>query len=125
MTDPEDERLYAEGAPPGPNAPLDTESQSQADAAEKRRQREDAERLEVAQAMLSTKAGRAFLAYLMFDLCGFTGSTVAAAPTAEGLHASNLFRAGQRDVALRVHQMLRRADKTGYVVLLSEHLDQM
>lgn len=122
----EDERLWGEDdGPLDPNAPVDTDSAKQKKAAEKKAERIERQRSEVLQAMLSQPAGRDLLAFVLFDLCGFTQSTIGQAVTAEGVHTSNLFRAGQRDVALKLHQMLRRADKAGYVVLLTEHIDQM
>lgn len=116
-----DAQLYHEAIPPRPGGPADTDSPSQRAAAEKRAGKVAERRTEVLQAMLSTTAGREFLAFLMFDLCGFTASTV----LANGAHTFSDFRAGQRDIALKLHQMLLRADKSGYVVLLSEHVDQM
>ena len=120
-----DAQLYAEGRPPAPGGPFDTESPSQREAADRKRRTALDQRIETAQAMLSTKAGRDFLAWLLFDLAGFTASTVSGANTAEGLQTAGLFYAGRRDVALHLHQMLRTADKSGYVVLLSEHVDKM
>lgn len=116
-----EDELYAEGAEPPPGAPADTHSPSQRASARKKQERIEQERIEVLQAMLSTKAGRAFIAWVLFDLCGFTASTV----LASGSHQFSDFRAGQRDVALKLHQMLRRADRSGYVALLAEHVDQM
>jgi hypothetical protein len=116
-----DAQLYAEAIPPAPGGPLDTDSPSQREAAERKRRTAEEQRTEVMQAMLSTKAGRDFIAFVLFDLCGFTQSTV----LTNGSHTFSDFRAGQRDIALRLNQMLRAADKTGYVVLLSEHVDKM
>lgn len=121
----DDARLYGADEPPGPSDPIDTESRGQRSAAEKKQARIEEQRIEVLKAMLSQPAGRALLAYVLFDLCGFTASTIGQAVSAEGVHTSNLFRAGQRDVALKLHQMLRRADKPAYTVLLTEHIDQM
>jgi hypothetical protein len=113
--------LYAEQIPPRPGGPLDTDSPSQREAAERKQVSAAQQRTEVLQAMLSTKAGRDFLAFVLFELCGFTHSTV----LPSGAHTFSDFRAGQRDVALKLNQMLRAADKSGYVVLLSEHVDQI
>ena len=122
----DDDRLYGEvDEVPDPDAPIDTDSPKQKAAAEKKAERIERQRTEVLQAMLSQPSGRDLLAFVLFNLCGFTQSTIGQAETAEGVHTSNLFRAGQRDVALKLHQMLRRADKAGYVVLLTEHIDQM
>lgn len=116
-----DAQLYAEAMPPRPGGPLDTDSPKQREAAERSQAAVAARRTEVLQAMLSTKAGREMLAFVLFDLCGFTQSTV----LASGEHTFSDFRAGQRDVALKLNQMLRAADKSGYVVLLSEHADKI
>lgn len=116
-----EDELYEESAAPPPGAPVDTHSPSQRASARKKLERIEQERIEVLQAMLSTKAGRQFIAWVLFDLCGFTAPTVAAS----GAHAFSDFRAGQRDVALKLHQMLRRADRSGYVALLAEHVDQI
>jgi hypothetical protein len=120
-----DAQLYAESMPPRPGAPPDTGSLSQQAEAEQKRAVVAEQRREVVKALLSAPAGREFLAHLMFEVAGFTASTVSATNSIEGLHASNLFYAGRRDVGLRLHEMLRTADKSGYVVLLSEHVDKM
>ena len=124
MSDTEhDSRLYPEE--PNDQPGQETHSKAKLTEAQAKVAKADQLRVETLQAMLSTPAGRALLAWVLFELCGFTQSTVSASPTAEGLHASNLFRAGQRDVALKLHQVLRRADSSGYIVLLREHLDEM
>lgn len=117
-----DALLYAEQAPPRPGGPADTNSPSQRAAAEKRANQVAERRVEVLRAMLSTTAGREFLAYVLFDLCGLVKSTILGAG-----HTAMFseFRSGQRDVGLNLHKMLLRADKSGYVVLLTEHVDQM
>lgn len=120
-----DAQLYAESMPPRPGAPTDTESPSQQDEAVRNNARAQDRRREVAQALLSTQAGREFLAYVLFDLAGFTASTISGSGSAEGVQTASLFLAGRRDVALHLHQMLRNADRSGYVVLLTEHVDKM
>lgn len=117
-----DDELYAEAEAPAPNAPIDTHSRSQRKAALAKEKRVIEERQELMQAMLSTSAGRAFLAWVIYDLCGLAKSTFLGPGHT---HTFSDFRAGQRDVALHLHQMLLRADKSAYVVLLSEHVDQI
>ena len=121
MSDKPEPWLYGDDAPPEPGEARSTDDPGQLAEAERQQEREAARRREVLQAMLSTPAGREFLAFLLFELCGLTQSTVVtSADTSFGF-----FRAGQRDIALKLQTMLRDADKTGYVALLTEHVHKM
>ena len=117
-----DTRLYAEEADPAdPTAPRDTNSRSQKAQAEKKAKLAHDNRIVAARDLLSTANGRAFLAWVLHDMqmCALNEGTVD-----PGFNASvSFFRAGQRDIGLKLHRMLLLADKGRYVALLSDHMD--
>ena len=70
--------------------------------------------------LLSTANGRAFLAWVLHDMqmCALNEGTVD-----PGFNASvSFFRAGQRDIGIKLHRLLLLADKRAYVALLSDHI---
>ncbi len=117
-----DTRLYAEEADPAdPTAPKDTNSRSQRAQAEKKAKLAQDNRIVAARELLSTANGRAFLAWVLHDgqMCALNQSTVNPQFTPE----VSFFRAGQRDIGLKLHRMLLLADKAAYVALLTDHID--
>ena len=117
-----DTRLYAEEADPAdPTAPRDTNSRSQKAQAEKKAKLAHDNRIVAARDLLSTANGRAFLAWVLHDMqmCALNQATV----TSDFDANVSFFRAGQRDIGLKLHRMLLLADKGRYVALLSDHMD--
>jgi hypothetical protein len=116
-----DTRLYAEEADPAdPTAPRDTNSRSQKAQAEKKAKLAHDNRIVAARDLLSTANGRAFLAWVLHDMqmCALNEGTVD-----PGFNASvSFFRAGQRDIGIKLHRLLLLADKRAYVALLSDHI---
>lgn len=87
--------------------------------AERKQQEILQRRADVARAMLSQPSGREFLAWLLLEVCAFNQSTEHPLFADAPAH----FRAGQRDVALKLHRLLLETDRSGYMVLLSEFMD--
>ena len=116
-----DTRLYAEEADPvDPTAPRDTNSRSQKAQAEKKAKLAHDNRIVAVRDLLSTANGRAFLAWVLHDMqmCALNEGTVD-----PGFNASvSFFRAGQRDIGIKLHRLLLLADKRAYVALLSDHI---
>ena len=117
-----DTRLYAEEADPAdPTAPRDTNSRSQKAQADKKAKLAHENRLVALREIMSTENGRALLGWLLHDMqmCALNQATVT-----PGFEAPvSFFRAGQRDIGLKLHRMLLLADKGRYVALLSDHMD--
>ena len=90
---------------------------------QKRKTIEDAERVhnEVLTALLSLPNGRAWLAHVLFEVCGVLATTENAAFDTNGMH----FREGARQVGLHLHKAILRADAKQYMVLLTEHQGKM
>lgn len=117
-----EDQIYHEpddDGPHNPDLPQNTNSPRQARDAKKRAKTIEDRRLETARILLSQPAGREFLAWVIFGLGGMNQATID--PTVAG--PISQFRAGQRDVSLNLHRLLHRADKSGYLVLLSDHMD--
>lgn len=108
-----------EDGPHDPEIPPNTNSPRQARDARKRAKLVEENRIATARTMLAYPASREFLAWIVFQLAGMNKPTID--PTASS--PISQFRAGQRDVALHLHRLLQKADKSAYLVLLSEHMD--
>ena len=99
--------------------PADTTGRRRLKAAERLMTEKNERRHLTAKAMLSQPAGREFLAWILYELASVNGATID--PTFN--RAVSEFRAGQRDIGLKLHRLLLAADKSGYMVLISEHSD--
>lgn len=88
---------------------------------EKARGKKDREKniREFMQAALNTQAGRDFFGWLMFDRCGLHRQSGVPSFNANALH----FFEGTRQVGLELHHLALVANKSGYMMLLGESLD--
>jgi len=87
-------------------------------AKRRNKKQQDEERNEGLKIMLSSKAGREYLAYILFDVCGLMGPSASKAFDDNSLH----YREGAKEVARIVQKDALQVNRAAYMVLLDEHL---
>ena len=109
---------FDENAVPEEGAPFDA---SHRGSIRKRRQQQkvvEQRRDAMLASILSAPHGRAWLAWLIHDVCGLYGATENAAYDTNGLH----FKEGARAVGLLLHEEAMRAAPEHYILLMAENL---
>lgn len=101
-----------------PDAPYDAGNRRHVREKEKKQKLRQRERDDVIEALLQMGNGRAWLAWLLFTVCGLNNPTENGAYDSNALH----YREGARAVGLALQAEALRVAKTNYLLLLQEHL---
>ncbi len=107
-----------EAEPPGPDVPYNAADRRHVRAAEKAKKFRDKDKDAVLKVLLAEPNGRAWLRWLLFEVCRIDTTTANAAFDPQAM----MFREGAREVGLTVYREALRLSPQGYVLLLQEQV---